>query len=120
MKLQNDFRNGSPYIDGKTLSKFARVLQDNTRSLPESAIRSGGFVIDTLEAALWCFLTTDNYHGAVLKAVNLGNDTTATVAGSVAGLYYGLDAIPSDWRESLAARTDICRYAENLAYALAT
>ena len=120
-ELQNDFRDGSPHIDGETLSKFARVLRDDIRSLPESAIRSGGFVIDTLEAALWCFLTTDNYRDAVLKAVNLGDDTdtTAAVAGGLAGLYYGSDAIPSEWRESLAARADICRLAENLAHALA-
>jgi len=50
-----------------------------------------------LEAALWCFLNTDNYKDCVLKAVNLGSDTdtVACVAGSIAGLYYG--DIPAEW-----------------------
>jgi ADP-ribosylglycohydrolase len=94
-------------------------LRDDIHAPPESAVKSGGFVIDTLEAALWCFLATDNYRDAVLKAVNPGDDTgtMAAVAGGLAGLYHG--AIPAEWRESLAARADICRLAENLAHALA-
>ena len=64
--------------------------------MPEKDIRSSGFVIDTLEAAFWCFLTTDNYKDAVLKAVNLGDDTdtTGAVTGALAGLAYGLESIP--------------------------
>ncbi len=62
--------------------------------LSEDKIKSSGYVVDTLEAALWCFLTTANYHDCVLKAVNLGSDTD-TVAGSIAGLYYG--EIPEAW-----------------------
>ncbi|MBO5690567.1 MAG: ADP-ribosylglycohydrolase family protein, partial [Spirochaetaceae bacterium] len=56
-----------------------------------------GYIVDTLEAALWCFLNTDNYRDCVLKAVNLGadTDTVACVAGSIAGLYYG--DIPKEW-----------------------
>jgi ADP-ribosylglycohydrolase len=63
-------------------------------------------VIDTLEAALWCFLTTDSYAECVLKAVNLGEDTdtTAAVAGGLAGLLYGVDAIPEAWLATLARR----------------
>jgi ADP-ribosylglycohydrolase len=120
-ELRNGFRDGSPRVGDDTLSKFTRVLRDDIRALPKTSIRSGGFVIDTLEAAFWCFLTTDNYRDAVLKAVNLGDDTdtTAAVTGGLAGLYYGLDAIPSDWRETLAARADICRIAENMAAGLA-
>ena len=64
-------------------------------------IKSSGYVVDTLETALWCFLTTNNYHDCVLKAVNLGSDTdtVACVAGSIAGLYYG--EIPADWIEAI-------------------
>ncbi|MDR1635803.1 MAG: ADP-ribosylglycohydrolase family protein [Treponema sp.] len=81
------------------------------RTLPEISIRSGGFVINTLEAAFWCFLTTDSYRDAVLKAVNLGDDTdtTAAVTGALAGLFYGLDAIPAIWLETLAGSGDIRR-----------
>lgn len=51
--------------------------------------KNSGYIVDSLEAALWCFLTTDNYHDCVLKAVNLGYDTDsiAAIAGSLAGAY---------------------------------
>lgn len=67
--------------------------------LPETAIKSSGYIVDTLEAALWCFLTSDSYKECVLKAVNLGNDTdtVAAVAGGLAGLYYGFENIPQEW-----------------------
>ena len=63
------------------------------------SIKSTGYVIDTLEAALWCLTTTDTFKGCMIKAVNLGNDTdtVAAVAGALAGIYYGYDAIPQDW-----------------------
>jgi ADP-ribosylglycohydrolase len=89
-------------------SRFVRLLLPGTRiyRLPEKEIKSGGFVVDTLEAAFWCFLTTGNYRDAVLKAVNLGSDTdtTAAVTGGLAGLYYGFgeNGIPQDWIGKLA------------------
>lgn len=75
-------------------------------SLPENEIKSGGYVVSTLEAATWCFLNTDNFTDCVLKAVNLGSDTdtTAAVAGSIAGAYYGLDGIPSEWLDCIARK----------------
>ena len=62
-------------------------------------IKSGGYVLDTLEASIWCLLTTDNYKDAVLKAVNLGKDTdtTACVTGGLAGILYGYGGIPKEW-----------------------
>jgi ADP-ribosylglycohydrolase len=82
--------------------------------LPENQIKSTGYVIDTLEASIWCLLTTDNYKDAVLKAVNLGDDTdtTGAVTGGLAGLYYGWYDIPDKWIESIARKNDI----ENLAH----
>lgn len=67
--------------------------------IPRSDIKSSGYVVDTLEAAIWCFLTTDSYKECVLKAVNLGDDTdtVGAVAGGLAGYYYGIDNIPSEW-----------------------
>lgn len=75
----------------------------NIFELEEENIRSGGYVVDTLIASLWSLLNTDNYKDAVLKAVNLGNDTdtTAIVAGALAGIIYGYDAIPKRWIELL-------------------
>jgi ADP-ribosylglycohydrolase len=118
--LRGDFQDGSPYIGDSTLDKFSRILRGDIRTLSESAVRSGGFVIDTLEAAFWCFLTTDSYRDAVLKAVNLGDDTdtTAAVTGAMAGLAYGPDAIPADWLETLAGSGDIRRLAGAMAAGL--
>lgn len=67
--------------------------------LEEADIKSSGYVVHTLEAAIWCFLNTDNYKDCVLKAVNLGEDTdtVGAVAGGLAGLYYGYKEIPKEW-----------------------
>lgn len=69
----------------------------------EKDIRSGGFVRDTYCAALWCLAVSESYEECVLRAVNLGDDTdtTAAVAGALAGIVYGADAIPATWRETL-------------------
>ena len=76
------------------------------KTLPENEIRSGGYVVDTLEAALWCLLNTENYRDCVLKAVNLGSDTdtVAAVVGGLAGIHYGLSGIPSDWMDGLKGK----------------
>lgn len=73
-------------------------------SMKESEIKSTGYVIDTLEAATWAFLTTDNYKDCVLKAVNLGGDTDTigALAGGLAGAKYGFGAIPVEWIKKLA------------------
>ena len=78
---------------------------------PESSIRSGGYVLDTMHAALWCLLTTRGYAECVLRAVNLGGDTdtTAAVAGALAGARYGIDAIPADWMDALRGKDVIDR-----------
>lgn len=69
-------------------------------------IRSGGFVRDTLKAAAWCFVNTGSYEDCVLTAVNLGDDTdtTAAVAGAVAGTAYGIEAIPLEWVDILRGK----------------
>lgn len=83
------------------LKKYDRIFHQSFKDIPENEIKSSGYVVDTLESALWCFLNTENYRDCVLKAVNLGRDTdtVACVAGSIAGLYYG--NIPQEWIESL-------------------
>ena len=72
----------------------------------ESSISSGGYVLDTLKAAKWCFANTGDYRECVLRAVNLGSDsdTTGAVAGALAGAAYGFDAIPSEWVEALRGK----------------
>lgn len=85
---------------------YKRIFEPDFDKLPIDKIKSKGYVVDTLEAALWCLLTTDNYRDCVLKAVNLGDDTdtVAAVAGGLAGALYGYDAIPEEWRNTLIKR----------------
>ena len=73
---------------------------------PREQIRSGGYVLDTLGAALWCFANTSTYADCVLTAVNLGKDTdtTACVAGALAGAHYGYGSIPKEWLETLRGK----------------
>jgi ADP-ribosylglycohydrolase len=95
---------------------YERIFKSDFSLLPESEIKSSGYVVDTLEAALWCLLTTDSYKDCVLKAVNLGGDTdtVAAIAGGLAGALYGYDAIPEEWRNILQRREyieDMCERA---------
>lgn len=91
------------------INMFHRLLNEDISKVEEDNIKSSGYVIDTLEAAIWCILTTNNYKDAVLKAVNLGHDTdtTGAVAGGLAALIYGLDNIPNEWINTLARKDDI-------------
>lgn len=91
----------------RTLGRYYdRVLSGDIGTLDKKEIKSTGYVVDSLEAALWCLLTTNNYEECVLKAVNLGEDTdtVAAIAGSLAGVLYGIDAIPIHWMETLRKR----------------
>ena len=76
------------------------------KDVPERGIRSGGFVRDTLKAASWCFVNANSYEDCVLAAVNLGDDTdtTAAVAGALAGTVYGIEAIPQEWVDTLCGK----------------
>lgn len=69
------------------------------RLMPRDSINSGMFVLNTLQAAIWCLVNTHSYRECVLTAVNLGvdTDTTAAVAGGLAGIVYGLDGLESQW-----------------------
>lgn len=77
--------------------------------VPASQIRSGGFVLDTERAALWCLANTSSYAECVLAAVNLGDDTdtTAAVAGGLAGIVYGMGGIPGKWLNALLGKATI-------------
>ena len=76
-------------------------------------------IVDTLEAAVWCLLNTNNYKDAVLKAVNLGDDTdtVAAITGGLAGVLYGYEAIPKDWTDLLIKCKDIEEYCLKLSSA---
>jgi len=103
-KVKEYYGNKKEYA--QDLNHYGRLFKKDFSELPEKEIKSSGYVVDTLEAALWCLLNTSNYKDCVLKAVNLGEDTdtVAAVAGGLAGMLYGVDAIPKEWLNQLARR----------------
>jgi ADP-ribosylglycohydrolase len=95
---------------------FERVLSGQIDLLAIEEINSSGYVIDTLEASLWCLINSFSYAQAVLKAVNLGGDTdtTGAVTGGLAGIYYGVENIPTRWIKQIARQQDISDLASRL------
>ena len=96
--------------------RITAIARGDYRSKDESEIRGDGYVVNSLEAALWSFARTDNYRDAVLTAVNLGDDadTTAAVCGQLAGAHYGETGIPPEWLDRLTMREEIALLAEQL------
>lgn len=104
---QRKYREFIKDCDSEHLDEFKRVLAwGNIWKISEDEIYSTGYAVSTLEAAIWCFMNTTDYESCVLKAVNLGydTDTTAAVAGGLAGLYYGEDKIPKKWKNKILKR----------------
>ncbi len=87
-------------VDQLASRKVVSIAQGAYQSKKEPEIRGSGYVVDCLEAALWCFDKTESFEDAVLAAVNLGDDadTTGAVCGQIAGAFYGASAIPANWR----------------------
>lgn len=104
----NDYYSSQPSFVSE-LNHFARFLVGDIGRVSENEISSSGYVISTLEASVWCLLTTKSYTEAVLRAVNLGGDTDTTgiVTGGLAGIHYGIDKVPIEWRDGLARKADI-------------
>ena len=103
-----DIHNLSPAL--------ASIAAGDYQAKHEDDIRGTGYVVQSLEAALWCFHTTGNFKDAILKAANLGDDadTTADICGQIAGAHYGFDNIPRNWRDQLACYELITELADML------
>lgn len=86
------------------------------RGSPADAIRGTGYVVDSIEAALWCFERTESFRDAILAAANLGDDadTTAAICGQVAGAFYGSAGIPSEWTRRLSMHDEIVALSDAL------
>ncbi len=91
------------------LIHFKRIMDGSIHQLPEDEIQSSCYVVHTLEASIWCLLNSKTYKEAVLKAVNLGydTDTTGIVTGGLAGITFGINAIPEEWINTAARKEDI-------------
>ena len=119
-RLQKGLDKGFAYYEGDIRNRVELAYYGRLRDLPElaaapeSSIRSTGYVVDTIEASIWSLITTDSFRDCELKAVNLGDDadTVGAIAGGLAGLYYGYDAIPSEWLSVIKRREwieEMCR-----------
>ncbi len=130
-ELQTEMVHFERLFDGMTYSEHQSLMKTDIdaykkidfweASMPSLAsakiddIRSTGYVVDTLEASIWCLITTNSFEEAVLRAVNLGGDTdTGAVTGALAAIYYGYEAIPQKWIVLLARKEDIHELAARL------
>jgi len=89
---------------------------DEYRQKPMDSIRGTGYVVESLEAALWCFYQTETFDAAIRQAANLGDDadTTAAICGQIAGAFYGESGIPAKWREKLFLCAETAELADKL------
>ncbi|MEK5467838.1 ADP-ribosylglycohydrolase family protein [Paenibacillus sp. FSL M7-0896] len=105
------------WLDEDTLTPHMLNIKQGSYKLKEPPqIQGSGYVVESLEAALWAFHKSDSFAEGALLAVNLGNDadTTGAIYGQIAGAYYGLSGIPADWSGKLALRGLISDYAGRL------
>ena len=114
-KTEHDFIVSKQIIQ-KEIDLFAPLLTSDITKEDINNIPTFGYVMNTIKAAMYCFLTTDNYSDCTLMAVNLGNDadTTAAVAGGLAGLYYGFESIPEKWRNEIKKSKNIMGLCDRL------
>ena len=123
-------RSAGPSLAGQAEGRRTSAFASNSAHIQRPAVRGSGrlqgqsrepdkgsgYVVHSLEAALWCFWRTDSFAACVLLAANLGDDadTTAAVAGRLAGAFYGESGIPAPWLRKLAMVGDIGQWAEQL------
>ncbi|MGI8651085.1 MAG: ADP-ribosylglycohydrolase family protein, partial [Rubrobacter sp.] len=96
--------------------EIAEVAAGSFKRKDELEIKGSGYVVESLEAALWAFYSSLSFEEGALLAVNLGDDadTTGAVYGQVAGAFYGAPGIPEDWLDTIVMRNEITAYADGL------
>jgi ADP-ribosylglycohydrolase len=101
------------------IKTYTRLLKHDFDKLSVNEIKSTGYVVDSLEAAIWCLLNSKSYEECVLKAINLGEDTdtVGAIAGGLAGALYGYDAIPNEWLNHLIKKEMIDKLCQDFANA---
>lgn len=119
-KLQIGINNAKKYYETDLENmvewvRFGRMVDmEEFANVPEDEIESSGYVLDSIEAAIWSLITTETFKEGLLKAVNLGKDTdtVAAIAGGLAGLHYGYDNIPMEWRKVIIKGEEIIALCE--------
>lgn len=115
--LSHQFSPVEGYWDSDPLTnEITEIASGSFKQRQPPQIRGTGYVVQSLEAALWAFYTTNTFREGSLAAVNLGEDadTTGAVYGQLAGAYYGESEIPESWRSKLAFRELITSFAEQI------
>ncbi|HEX7260563.1 MAG TPA: ADP-ribosylglycohydrolase family protein [Luteolibacter sp.] len=104
------------WTEADLCDEIAAIAEGSFKTKQPPAICGSGYVVQSLEAALWAFHHTTNFRDGALLAVNLGNDadTTGAIYGQFAGACYGIDGIPEEWRKKIAHLDLICDFATNL------
>ena len=105
------------YFESEDLAPaIAEIAQGSYLRKKETDLIANGYVVNTLQAALWSFWQAENFRQAVLLAANLGydSDTTAAVCGQIAGAFYGVEKIPRSWLSCLVRATEIRHLADQL------
>ncbi len=103
-------------LSEKERKHFDKVIQNDIRDTSIDDLKTGGYVIEVLESSIWFFLNKNSYKDTILSIINLGHDTdtSAAIAGGLAGLYYGRKGMPEKWVASLARLDDIVELANKL------
>ncbi len=129
--IKNGIHNAMEYYRGQEdfaseLSYYERLESEDFHATSVNEISTSGYVVYSLEAAIWCLINTSSYKECVLKAVNLGKDTdtVAAIAGGLAGIYYGYESIPEEWLNTIVKKDyveDLCHklndyYNKNIKY----
>ena len=106
------------YYSKKAVCAYRRILDGELVALPRHSLNESGYIVDTLEAALWATLKETSYKDAIRDAIHLGydTDTVAAVTGSICGILYGAESIPEVWQNELLNRD----YLENLCRAFSS
>lgn len=95
---------------------FARLIEEDISQIDRDKLNGWGYVMNALEISFWALLTTRSFEEAVLKAINLGQDTdtNGAVTGGLAGIFYGIDSAPKDWYQSVARIDEIEQLCDTL------
>lgn len=95
---------------------FKKIIQNDIRETKIEDLKSGGYVIEVLESSIWFFLNKSSYEDTILSIINIGHDTdtSAAIAGGLAGIYYELKEIPECWVASIARLDDIVKLGNKL------
>lgn len=86
-----------------SINQYTRILNEQIEVQILENIKSTGYIVDTLESAMWIFMNAQHYKEAIIASTNIGGDTDTigSIVGSMAGIYYGFESIPFNWLDKL-------------------